>query len=76
MDAFILWFQFCCPIPAAPLATLARMRAKQLSKASTALVIWLCACVRYRSSFSYTGALTQDTKLSLTPPSSNINIKH
>ena len=46
MDAFILWFQFCCPIPAGPLATLARMRAKQLSKASTALVIWLCACVR------------------------------
>ena len=54
MDSFMLWFQFSRPIPAGPLATEARKRlAKQLSKASTARVIWLRACVRYRPSFLY-----------------------
>ena len=54
MDSFMLWFQFSRPIPAGPLATEVRKRlAKQLSKASTTRVIWLCACVRYRPSFLY-----------------------
>ena len=47
MDYFLLWFQFSRRIAAETLATKARMRAKQLSMASIARVIWLCARVRY-----------------------------
>ena len=43
MDYFLLWFQFSRRIAAETLATKARMRAKQLSMASIARVIRLCA---------------------------------